>query len=57
MDKQISNINDLKDLLDECMKTHGNLPILIRDINCELHKNVNLHVATAGGKPVCVLDI
>lgn len=57
MEKRINNVNDLKDLLIEFEKTNGNLPIFIRDENCEIHIDVNIHTATSSGKNICMLDI
>lgn len=58
MEKQISNINDLKDMLIEFEKTNGNLRMFIRDENCVIHNDVNIHKATtSNGEYVCMLDI
>ncbi len=57
MEKQISNINDLKDMLIEFEKTNGNLRMFIRDENCIIHNDVNIHKATSNGEYVCMLDI
>jgi len=59
MEKQINNIDDLIDILSVHKSKYGNLKLFIRDINCNIHQNINVHIATdsKSKEEICMLDI